>query len=198
MSSIRSNNHRGFFWSILLILPLAGCTFYFSKSAYLDDQDTANSVLIYGYLDDSEAPFIMKEAQLKQIRPVTDEPLKDVRSNNEGLFYLENLPIGSYRLVSFEGPERGLSDSYWTWSLTDKYGKPGFERTEFRVDKPGLLYIGSYKIDKVKEGGFFTSAKYETIAIKGPSEKELLTRLKQYAQGTKWERQIVQRLAQLK
>lgn len=198
MSSTRSNNYLAYLWVSLLILPLAGCTFYFSKSAYMDDQDSDDSILVFGYLDDSEAPFVMKEAEIRQVRPTTDEPIKEVRSNNEGLFYLENLPVGSYRFVGWNGPEKGLSDSYWNWSITDKYGKPGFERTEFRARKPGLYYIGAYKIDEVKAGGFFSSAKYETIGIKGPSEKELLKKLLEYAEGTKWERRIAQRLAQLK
>lgn len=184
---------------MLLILPLTGCSFYFSKSAYMDDQDSDDSILVFGYLDDSEAPFVMKEAELRQVRPTTDEPIKEVRSNSEGLFYLENLPVGSYRLVSFNGPDRGLlSDGYWQWSITDKYGKKGFERAEFRARVPGLYYIGAYKIDKVKEGGLFSLAKYETVGIKGPSEKELLKKMLEYAEGTKWERRIAQRIAQLK
>jgi len=195
------NNHHissKLLLTILLIIGLASCTFYFSKSKYMDDQEDRNSILIFGYLDDSEAPFTMEWGDMKQVRPTTDEPYKELRSNNEGLFYLENLPAGLYKINSVSGPEKGLSNSHWDWGLPEPHDDAAFKRLELTAKKPGIYFVGSYKIKKVKDGGLFGIDKYETIATKRPSEKQVLKQLITYAKDTKWENAIKQRIKRLK
>lgn len=186
------------FITVFLIFSLASCTFYLSKSKYLDDQEEKDSILIFGYLNDEEAPFTMKWGDVKQVRPLSDEPYKELRSNNEGLFYLENLPIGLYKVSTLSGPEKGLSESYWDWTMPSPSDDKAFKRLEFKASKPGLYFVGSYKIDKVKDGGLFGTDKYETIATKEVSEKQALQKLLAYADGTKWKKIIQKRIKQLK
>lgn len=182
-----------------LMLALSGCTFYITKSKYAAEQKDPNTILVFGYLDDSEAPFKMKEGQLKQVRPTTKKPYKTLRSDNRGVFYLENLPVGAYELSAFQGPDRWiLSNAYWTWSVADKAGKPEFEKMQVRADTPGLYYMGSYRIDKVKDGGLFGFNKYATIPADTLTEKEVLEKLVKYVKGTKWESRVRDQLSSLK
>lgn len=186
------------FITAVLLAGLVSCTIFISKSEDLDDREEKDSVLIFGYLNDTTAPFIMKWGDIKQVRPATDEPVKDLRSNNQGLFYLENLPVGSYKITTLGGPEKGLSNSFYDWDLPQTSEDEAFKRMEIRAKKPGLYFVGSYAINKIKDGGFFGSDKYETIATTEVSEKQALEKLLVYAAGTGWDKTIKARLKQLK
>ena len=186
------------FITATLIFALAGCTIFVTKSSDMDEQESKNSILIFGYLNDKDAPFTMKWGDVKQVRPATDEPIKDFRSNNEGLFYLENLPLGSYKIMTLGGPEKGLSNSFYDWDLPQTRDDAAFKRMEIRAKKPGLYFVGSYRITKLKDGGLFGTDKYETVATKEVSEKKALKKLLTYAGGTKWQKIIEKRLKQLK
>ncbi len=186
---------------LLLISVLSGCSsFHFAKSKNVSDQDDANSVLVFGYMDDTDAPFVAKWGYLKQVRPIIDEPLLEVRTNNKGMFYLENLPaVGSYTMESLGGPAKGfLADATWTWNFPDINKNPEFKRLQFKTTEPGLYYMGSYKIVLVKKGGIFGVNKYETVVSNTPSEKEALQKLLQHTKGTKWENIIAKRISSLK
>ena len=163
---------------LLLVTILSGCTIYIhvTKSKYMDEQEKRNSILVFGYFDDSEAPFNMGWGDIKQIRPATDEPYKELRSNGKGLFYLENLPTGSYKLISLDGREKGmLSTQPWTVSFPDPSEDSDFKRTELRAKKPGVYFLGAYKLKLVKKGGFLIGRdKFETMALKKPTEKKLI------------------------
>lgn len=184
---------------ILLVIGLNGCGIHFTKSSDVDDQEEKNSILVFGFLDDSEAPFTMEWGEIKQVRPAIDEPYQELRSNSKGLFYLENLPVGSYQLAELGGPDKGfLSSDEWTWGFSTLNNKPGFERTQLRARKPGVYFLGAYKIDLVKEGGMFSFDKYETMPVKRPTEKEALKQLLPHTKGTRWERIVRNRIKQLK
>ena len=182
-----------------IVTVLAGCSFMFTKSSYMDEQEDKNSILIFTYIDDSETPFTIKEGDIKQVRPASSEPYKELRSNNNGLVYLENLPTGLYKMISVSGPDNNiLSDTTWTTTLPEPSDDPTFKRMELIAKKPGLYFLGSYKIDKVKDGGFFGNDRFETIAINNPSEKEVLEQLVEYAKDTRWEGIIKRRIRELK
>lgn len=195
-------NTQTFLRAIVLILAslyLTGCSYMFTKSEDLDDQETKDSILVYGYIDDSEAPFVVKEGYIKQVRPAIDEPYLELRCDDDGLFYLENLPVGSYKLINLEGPDRNiLSRTLWETGFPEPSRDPKFKRTELRAKKPGLYYLGAYKLDLVKEGGFFSSDKYEMVVIEQPSERDVLAKLQVHAKGTRWESAIKQRISRLK
>lgn len=187
-------------FTAFLIVVLASCTIFITKSKYMDEQEEKNSVIVFGYINDEAAPFSMEWGDIRQVRPKTDEPIKDFRSNEEGLFYLENLPYGSYEVVSVGGPEKGLFvNAYYDWDMRDDHDDGKLrKRMQLRVNKPGVYYIGSYKINKLKDGGMFGTDKYETVATNEVSEKKALQMLLTYADGTKWKNIIRKELKKLK
>lgn len=187
------------FITALLMLVLAGCTIFITKSKSLDEQETKDSMLIFGYINDEAAPFTMEWGDIRQVRPATDEPMKDFRSNNKGLFYLENLPTGSYEIMNVGGPEKGLSNLYYEWDMPQDRDNAAFrKRMQIQAKKPGLYFVGSYKINKLKDGGMFGTTIYETIMTDEVSEKQALKMMLKYADGTKWKTIINKRITQLK
>lgn len=187
------------FMTALLVFVLAGCTIFITKSRSMDEQETKNSILIYGYMNDKGAPFNMEWGDIRQVRPASDEPMKDFRSNGKGLFYLENLPVGSYKILNVGGPEKAMMPQlYYEWDFPTAREDADFKRMELKAKKPGLYFMGSYRITKIKDGGFFGTDKYETVATKEVSEKQALQMLIKNAEGTKWKNIIQKRIKQLK
>jgi len=185
---------------LLLVVALAGCNIYikFTKSKYIDEMENNKSILVYGYFDDTDAPYDMEYGEIKQFRPATDEPYHELRSNKNKLFYLENLPVGSYKLMSVNGSEKGISTHPWETSFPDPSNKPEFKRVQVKAKKSGLYYLGSYKLKLIRSGGFFGIDKFEFQVLKNPSEKKVLKKLLKYAKGTKWSKLIRKRIKQLK
>lgn len=182
-----------------MMFSLSGCAVYWTKSKYASEQKDPDTILLFGYLDDSDAPFKMKRGEIKQVRPATKRSYKEFRSDKKGIFYLENLPVGSYELMEFSGPDKWiLSSDWWDWNIGHLRSKPGFEKSQVKANAPGVYYMGSYRIDKVKDGGLFSFNKYETVATDSPSEKEILEKLLSYVKGTKWEGRVRERISSLK
>lgn len=198
---IKINNVRRYMFLMFIAVAVSSCTIFIKirKDQQLDEQANKNSILVVGYLDDSQAPFNLGWGDLKQIRPADEEPYKELRADDEGLFYLENLPVGSYKLVSLEGREKGaLSTQPWIIGLPEPSSDKAFWRTELRAKKPGVYFLGSYKLKRVKKGGLFSDDKFETIALKKPNEKQVLKKLLKHAKGTKWYKVIKKRIRKLK
>ncbi len=184
--------------AVLLAFSLSSCVLYWTKTGNAEDPTDNNSILVYGYLDDSQAPFKFRWGQLRQMLPRTDEPFHDLKLNKEGLFFLDNLPVGSYTVHSLGGPETGMSDRTWRWSFPSPSEKPEFKLTELRATKPGVYFMGAYKIYESKKGGIFTRSEYSSLAVQKPSELEILEQLREKTKDTKWDRLVVARIQELR
>lgn len=189
-------------WKILAIVTLAlstsSCLIFWTKTGNAEDPKNNNSILVYGYLDDREAPFEFRWGQLRQLLPKTDEPFQDVKLNKQGLFYLDNLPVGSYTIESLGGPEGFFSNTTWTWRFPSPSQRPEFKLTELRATKPGLHFMGAYRIYESKKGGLFSASEYSSAAVEHPSELEILEQLREKTRDSKWDRLVVARINELK
>lgn len=190
------------FGKILLVVALAlstsSCLIFWTKTGNAEDPVNNNSILVYGFLDDKDAPFKFRWGQIRQVLPKTDEPFQDFKLNKEGLFYLDNLPVGSYSIESLGGPEGFFSNTSWTWRFPNPSQNPEFKLTELRAAKPGLHFMGAYKIYESKKGGFFSNAEYSTLAVEKPSELEILQQLREKTRGSKWDSLVVARINKIK
>ena len=182
----------------LSAFSLSSCVIYWTKTGNAEEPIDNNKILVYGYLDDSQAPFKFRWGQLRQMLPKTDDPFVDLKLNKQGLFYLENLPVGSFAINSVGGPEGGLSDRTWRWTFPSPANRPEFKLTELRSTKPGLYFMGAYKIYEAKKGGFFTNAEYSSLPVDKPSEIEILEQLREKTKDTKWDKLVVARIQELK
>lgn len=146
--------------------------------------------LVYGYIDMEDAPTGLSFVNFKQVLPKTKEPFWHGGTDGKGLFWQEQLPPGTYQLVSFGG------SSFWR-NANYTYSMPEFEKNEtaVKIKGPGMHYVGTYKFKK--EGTFF-SPKFDLIKSRAPSEKEVLEKLLPMSAGTPWEGRIRNRIRELK
>lgn len=183
---------------ILLAFSITACQIYWTKTGNAEDPENSNNILVYGFFDDSDAPFKFRWGQIRQVLPKTDDPFLDIKLNKEGLFYLENLPVGSYVTETFGGPEGMFSNTSWRWRLPSPSQYPEFKLSELRATKPGLHFMGAYKVYESKKGGFFSNAEYSTLAVQKPSEIEILEQLREKTRGSKWDSLVVAKINELK
>ncbi len=185
-------NKKNVFLIVNLLLVTAlfyGCNARLSKMA--EEQGSSDTALLFGYIDMHDAPSNLESVNLRQTQPGSSDPDIPMRADGEGLFYRENIPKGSYELTTFGG--RGWTLGCLSFNKERYYytfPEEGFKYNKFHLTKTGLVFLGSYKMNKVKR-------KYQFVNADSPGEKELLTKLLVYTQGTKWENVIRNRLKQL-
>lgn len=178
---------------LFLAINLSAC----GLSKHVDEQMNPNTALVFGYIDTANAPSNLKWAQARQLKTDSMEPYKAFRAD-DGMFYLENLGMGSYKMTTFGG-SGFIFMSYGQCIGTKNYSyefpsdDPKFEKLAFRLSKPGLYYAGSYKIVKAKNN-LFKENDYAFVKLESPDERELLKRLLPHAEGTKWQALIKKRL----
>jgi hypothetical protein len=168
------------------VLALAACGS--GMSPQMEDQKDPDCSLVYGYIDMTNGPCWLQWFYLHQVLPKTEKPFFNFRVD-EGAFYAEFVVSGSYQLHELGGwgswPNGNTSYNF----LFPKQAEG------LRIEKPGLYYIGSYKM---KDLGNFFKSKYDIELAETPSEREVLSKVLPHAKGTIWEERIRQRLETLK
>lgn len=147
-----------------------------------------NVSLVYGYLDMSDAPTDVDWVDIKQMAPPTEKPYRGARVD-DGAFYSETLPPGSYMISGFGG------SSFWHKGVIYDISRQGAP-IRVRIQKPGMYFLGSWKVTQV-DTGFFEAPKFEVQRVGSPTEREVLEKMLPEAEGTWWEGQIKRRLAAL-
>ena len=167
----------------LLLLLLYGCA---SDKALTEG--TGQGSLVFGYMDMDESPAKELTAfSLRQVLPKTDKPYLHMRTH-EGVFYVENVAPASYQMNQFGGPGGMFSSASFYWFNFPRQGEG------FRVSKPGLYYLGSYKY---KKAGSFFNPKFDIESVKTPDERAVIEKILPFSKGTKWEGRLRERLDQL-
>ncbi len=167
----------------LILLLLHGC----ASNKSLEEAEGPGS-LVFGYMDMDESPAKELTAfSLRQVLPKTDKPYLHMRTH-EGVFYIENVAPASYQMSQFGGPGGMLSSASFYWFNFPRQGEG------FRIGKPGLYYLGSYKY---KKAGSFFNPKFDIESTKTPDERNVIEKILPFSKGTKWEGQLRERLNQL-
>ena len=166
---------------LMVLAFLAGCAS--DEHATLQEINRPETSLLFGYMDMSGAPSKMNYFDMKNLPGY--EKTYDFEVDN-GLFYNAAVPLGSYQLNEFGGT-----------STLFLFFFPTFHRytflnpdAQFRIAKPSMYYLGSFKYEKDKDS-------FTITRIKTPTEAELLQRLYPKVQGTKWEAVVLNRLRSL-
>lgn len=165
----------------LLFLALTGCATDYH--ATLQEIDRPETSLLFGYMDMSDAPSEMDYFDMKNF------PTYDTAYDFEvekGLFYNEAIPPGSYQLNEFGGTSSFLLFFFQTLHRYSFLNPDA----QFRITKPDMYYLGSFRYVRDKDT-------FDIVRIKTPTEGDLLQRLLPKVQGTKWENVVLQRLKTL-
>ena len=195
MASLRYGRALGLAGLLAAALVTGGCTGH----RFLTEAEGDTRSLAFGFIDMSEAPSNLNYFNLKQVRPKTDKPYRQMRLDGTGMFYIENLPVGSYQVSDFGGPCRRFllfcfhSADFYEYTFPEH----GRNETAARITRPGIYFLGAYKYEPVKTS-WFKPDQFDIARIESPTEAELLERLLPYATGTQWESIVRSRLARLK
>ena len=167
--------------SFLLLLGLSGCAS--DEHATLQQINQPESSLLYGYMDMTDAPSCMAYFDMK-VFPTYDKYI-DFEVEN-GLFYHEAVPPGTYQLNEFGGTSTFFLFFFPTlhrYTFLNPDAK-------FKIATPSMYYLGSFKYVRDKDA-------FDIQRIKSPSEGDLLVRLLPKVRGTKWENVVLGRLKAL-
>ena len=166
----------------LALLLIAGCA-----SMEMQDRMKGNdreNVFAFGYIDIDMQLSSLGSVSLMQVLPKT--PDGKVNEENcwtqDGAFFNGNLLPGTYALYRFS---MGKSQA--------NFGSHAFL---FKMDKPGIYFLGSYKVKRSAD--IFSSSIGLEKQVK-PTESEVLGKfIIPSAAGTKWELPLKNRLKELK
>ena len=162
---------------LILLVSLSGCAVFQEKITDYDQRST-----VYGWLDTKDLkPNHLYAINLYQHRPATDKPyygMSFVKMDGGYLVYSHIPPNGAFKLDSLHGQNCLLflcGNTTYSYNL----GKQGDIGTVV-IRKPGVYYLGSFKLSDVKTG-WFEPGKFKVEAVKGPTQQAMLERVLQEA-----------------
>lgn len=179
---------------VILAFTLSAC----GPSMYVKEMESPKHAMVFGHIEAGEGPMYFHWVQLKHTDAAGNVEYYTTRSDEDGMFYAENVPMGKYQIHrigrdnSPMGPNAAAGSGV-IWSL----GEAGKD-TAMRVNKPGVHYFGAFKYIYIEAEGFFGRDSFNFERASKPSEKVLLERLVKYTKDTRWEAATNKRLAALK
>lgn len=181
---------------LLLVVSMFALTAC-GPSKIVKEMENQDSVLVFGYAYDADGPLDFDWIQLRQKIANKDTYVR-IRTDNKGLFYGENLPLGDYQInrYGWGGEPVGETGVFGVQSNSLMFQKEG-NPTTVQAKSPGVKFMGSFRYTFAKTG-FFSKAKRSFDRAASPSEKEVLEKLLKYTKDTRWEAQVKKRLAELK
>lgn len=187
----------------ILSMVGAGCATGW-HSITKEDVAQSDVSLVYGYIDMSDAPSPMDYFSVKQTAP-SDGGEYDFGVQN-GLFIYQAMPPGTYQLDEFGGTSVSRFLIFTLDSTLHRYsfmnpdminpdlGKKSdlSAHEEFKIDKPGLYYLGSYKFIRLKKD----EDDFDLKPLGNPGEGQVLQMVLEMpnVRDTKWEALVLQRM----
>jgi hypothetical protein len=173
----------------VLSLALVGC----GGLAKVDDPTDDLESFAFGYMDMTEAPAPMSYFVMQQVSPKTGKPVLINYRILDGAFYSEHVRPGTYRFheLGAQACHRfmGCNPNQWGFAFKDR-------GEQFKVSKPGLHYIGSYRYIAATKNQF-RIMKFDVKRAKKPTEREVLQTILLATEGTGWNAAVVKRIRQL-
>lgn len=175
------------------LLALTAC----GTSKIVQEMENQNSVLVFGYAYDADGPLDFDWIQLRRNTANKDTFVR-IHTDSEGLFYGENLPLGSYQIhrYGWGGEPVGETGVFGVQSNSLMFQKEG-NPTTVQARSPGVMFMGSFRYTFTSTG-LFSQGKRSFDRATSPPEKEVLEKLLEYTKGTRWEARVRKRLAELK
>ena len=178
---------------IVSLFSLTAC----GPSRYVKEMEKQDSVLVFGYAFDADGPLAFNWIQLRQMTGNSGTYVR-IRTDEKGLFYGENLPVGQYQIHRFGwgGVPVGETGIFGVQSNSLSFKKEG-NPTTVQAGSPGVKFMGSFRYTYTNTG-LFSQGKRTFEKTTSPSEKEVLEQLLKHTKGTRWEAEAKKRLAALK
>lgn len=165
---------------------------------FLTDVDMPNRSLAFGFIDTAGLRFSVEWVTFE--RSDTPAGRLNLKAHVErGLFFLENLVPGSYRVASFGGHfhgklcQRSLRCKYpVTYALPQK-----LEIFRLNIGEEGIYPLGAARATSPNVE-FEAPKSVKIHSISHPTEHKMINRILPYAKGTAWFGRLEARLISLK
>ena len=183
---------------VTIALFLSGCstTMIFTKGMSASDKDDGTS-MVFGHIDSNETNTSLYEFSImkKENRNGVDRfEHYDTRTADNGMFYLENLESGEYLLGWMYAKTYPVFGEPYTFRLPDATDGKEFAMATVKITKPGIYYMGSYKIYVMKNPSFSHGEVYNVRKEVSPSEKDLLKQMSAHLRGSGWDKDAAARM----
>lgn len=178
-------------FALTLVLGVAGCG---ATKVVIPSEEIARPdvSLVYGHIDMEDAPTPLQKLTFKQVAP--EDKVEPYRwfaiGDYNGLFYHSALKPGSYQLVSFAGMSGWHVGGVAVQGKSHIFSFPA-QGYGFRIGKPEMRFLGAYKYKRA------SSREFNIVPSKKP-EYEVLELLLPEIEGSKWEKSVRRRIAELK
>ena len=170
---------------LFLSLALGGC----GSQQLAKEREDGDRSLVFGYIDAKESNTVFDSFAFAPNAPgKKGEDIEARVAGSDDAFFLENMKSGPYRFSRFV--TRLGANSY-----VQVFPESGPGVRGFKIDKPGLYFVGAYKFRRVRTG--FNEHKFELDLLTSPTQKEVLQKILPYTKGTKWEDLVRKRLSEL-
>ncbi len=181
---------------LLLVVSMFALTACFPAKT-VKEMENQDSVLVFGYAYDADGPLDFDWIQLHQ-KTANQVTYVSIRTDNKGLFYGENLPLGDYQINRYGWGGRPVGETGVFGVQSNSLFFPKEKNpTTVQAKSPGVKFMGSFRYTFTKTG-FFSKADRSFERVTSPSEKEVLEKLLKHTKDTRWEAQVKKRLAELK
>lgn len=174
---------------ILIVLLLTGC----APSLQIKEMSDDGNSLVFGYINVMCMSWVQLQAAPGQQGP----QFITINRVIDGLFYLENVPPGSYQILRFGcgGTPLGKDNIAHGPGGATVFQLPQIGKNEsaVRITKSGVYYMGSFKYEKVKTG-FFEDDKFRITKSESPSERQILDRFEKFTRNTKWNALVLKKM----
>jgi hypothetical protein len=144
---------------------------------------TEDGSFVFGFMDTKDYSSSLVWLSMKQVSPVTKEPYFGAAVDPKGYFWYYNVKRGSYRISSFAAQPGCLSFGPDTYDFI--FPEYGDNSVLVKIDRPTVLFVGSYKVKKIKTG-FFEEEKFQIGRTAQPTEKEVLGAILPKVEKTPW------------
>ncbi|TMG76137.1 MAG: hypothetical protein E6H80_04230 [Betaproteobacteria bacterium] len=174
--------------TLFLSLAVSGCI---GSYMYAKEMEGADRSLVFGYIDMRGTNTVLDTLSFVPNDPKKKEDYTGARVlgsalggfEGSGPFFLENMPSGSYRISHFVS-------RIGQFGYTHIFPESGPRAQVFKIDRPGIYFLGSYKVAR-------KDREFDFRPVKSPTQKEILEQILPYTKDTKWENLIRKRLREL-
>ncbi len=169
MTTLKATVARLWLPTLVMMLTLAGC----ASAPPVDTRDESRS-LVFGYFDMVDAPSKLEWVSLRRYDGTQPGQWYGL-AVKDGLFFHVGIVPGSYQVEKFGG--KGGIPLLTSRQFEYNFGSKGRNSTAVRIREPGLYFLGAHQYVNHAGKGLFAPDKFEMVAVKTPTEKELLARL---------------------
>lgn len=164
-------------------------------SVSLRNPSSPSHSLLYGHLNTATSGTGNCWLSIREISSGKRGKRYMAECDEMGYFWASNIPPGKYHIEKFGNHMKVFNDEGYMRVI--KNMREFRESTRMTIRKPGIYYMGTFRVTTGGSGSF-GSGSQKVVRAERPDERKVLRRLLQVAAGTDWDERINRRMRSLK